>query len=106
MPIYEYKCQDCNALIDILHDMNTLVKRCGFRCALPPENQENHRGMGLLTRCISNFSSREGAQMREKPSVQDIAKGGFSLYKNEGEGSIKKIAGEGPDIIHTQKRKN
>ena len=105
MPIYEYKCQDCGEILDIFHDMNTQVNRCGFRCQLPPETQAEIRGMGLLSRCISHFSSREGAQMRDKPTAQDVGQKGFAVYKNEGEGTIRKIAGRGPDVIHTSKPK-
>jgi len=57
--------------------------------------------MGSLNRVLSSFSSRTGVQMREVPNAQDIAKSGFSLYKNEGDGKISKIAGSGPKSIDT-----
>ena len=106
MPIYEYKCQDCGAILDILHDMNAQVKRCGFRCQIPPENQDDNRGLGLLARSLPTFTTRNGSQMREKPSARDMEKHGFSIYKNEGGGTIKKITGKGPDVIHTPQSKS
>ena len=101
MPIYEYICKDCGATIDILQDGTTTPKRCGFRCVIPPHDQREIRGMGTLSRVLSSFSSRTGAQMREVPNAQDIAKSGFTLYKNEGDGTISKIAGSGPKSIDT-----
>ena len=101
MPIYEYICKDCGAMIEILQDHVIAPKRCGFRCIIPPEDQREIRGWGTLTRMISSFSSRTGTQLREVPNAKDISSHGFSLYKNEGEGKIRKIAGEGPKIINT-----
>ena len=99
MPIYEYICKDCGASIEILQDGTFDPKTCGFRCMIPPEDQREIRGLGSISRTLSSFTSRTGAQMREVPIAKDIAKGGFTLYKNEGEGKLARIAGPGPKSI-------
>ena len=106
MPIYEYICKDCNEKIEVLHlqEHQDAPKKCGFRCLLPPHDQRGIRGFGDLTRCYSTFSGQIGSKLKDKPSVSEIQKSGFSVYRNEGDGVIKKISGKGPEKIDTKER--
>ena len=102
MPIYEYKCVDCEEVLEVLHfDANNIPKRCGFRCRLGPEDPRECRGMGELKRLHSMVNVKSLSSINTKPmSVEEAAKAGFTVYKNQGDGHIKKIAGEkGPNDI-------
>ena len=104
MPIFEYICSECSAKISILlMKEEDAPQRCGFRCPLPTHDRRNIRGFGTLTRCASPFSSQNGCALRDKPTTAEIEKAGFSLYRNEGDGVIHKIAGSGPTKIDTKK---
>ena len=105
MPIFEYVCTECSAKIDILVlDGQTPPTRCGYRCPLPAHDNRDIRGFGTLTRCASTFSSQHGSALRDKPSVSEIEKAGFTLYQNEGDGVVRKISGTGPDRIDTKEK--
>ena len=43
-----------------------------------------------------------GTKLRDKPTVDEMQKAGFSVYENDGDGVIKKISGLGPEIIKTK----
>lgn len=100
MPLYLYHCKDCNAKIEILHDIDQSdPKRCGFRCQLERDDTRDIRGFGELERMISSFST---IRKRQTDSVtpEQAAKVGLSTYQNRGDGSFEKIAGkEGPKIL-------
>ena len=101
MPIYEYQCRDCGKTLELLLDMDdTGAKTCGFRCALERGEQDDIRGFGTLRRLLSAFNQVSEHTRIEVPTAKDAAKVGLSTYKNEGDGTFKKIAGrEGPDIL-------
>jgi hypothetical protein len=105
MPIYEYICTNCSSRIEVVQktESNPLT-RCGFRCPLPAHDSRDIRGFGVLNRCISTFSSQTGSKLNDKPTLDEIKKSGFSVYRNEGDGVITKISGEGPQIIETNKK--
>lgn len=101
MPIYEYQCRDCGKTLELLLDMDdTGSKTCGFRCPLERGEQDDIRGFGTLRRLLSAFNQVSERARIESPTSSDAAKVGLSTYKNEGDGTFKKIAGrEGPDIL-------
>ena len=103
MPIYEYKCLECDSTIEILQqDSSSPPARCGFRCPLPTHDQRGIRGFGSLKRSVSSFSGQMGSRLRDKPTMNEIQKSGFSVYENKGNGVIKKISGKGPETIDTK----
>jgi len=83
------------------HDADHYPKRCGFRCPLGPESENNSRGLGELVRKVSTVNSiATRTRDYRKPSVEEAGKAGFTVYENKGGGKIKKIAGEkGPKSI-------
>ena len=101
MPIFEYKCLDCDGVLELLQfDRNNTPKRCGFRCLLGPDDARECRGMGKLKRLISQVNTNSQSFDTKKPSVEDAAKVGFTVYQNKGNGHITKIAGDkGPKDI-------
>ena len=103
MPIYEYTCLECLSTIEVFqqNDQNAPV-RCGFRCPLPAHDTRDIRGFGTLKRKISTFSGQMGTKLRDKPTVDEMQKSGFSVYENQGDGVIKKLSGKGPEIINTK----
>ena len=101
MPIYEYKCQDCEATMELLLDVDAPAPRsCGFRCALKPGENDDLRGFGTLSKAVSGFTTLTTVITKDHPTPEDAAKVGLSTYQNQGDGTFKKIAGkEGPDTI-------
>jgi len=100
MPLYLYHCKDCNEKLEILHDIDQPeIKRCGFRCQLPSNSEQDLRGFGELSRMISSFSTIKKRQT-DTVTPEQAAKAGLSTYQNRGDGTFEKIAGkEGPKII-------
>ena len=100
MPIFEYQCKDCNAILELLLDTQTDgPKSCGFRCQLEKGVADDLRGFGTLQRRISAFNQVEALE-RHSYTPDRAAKAGLSTYHNQGDGTFKKIAGkEGPDIL-------
>ena len=43
-----------------------------------------------------------GTKLRDKPTVDEMKKSGFSVYENQGDGIIKKLSGKGPETINTK----
>ena len=103
MPIYEYTCLECQSIIEIFQqDTQSNPVRCGFRCPLPAHDPRGLRGFGTLKRNISNFTGQMGTKLRDKPTVDEMKKSGFSVYENQGDGIIKKLSGKGPETINTK----
>ena len=104
MPIYEYICKNCGEKVEVLHrdEKQEAPQKCGVRCVLPPHDPRGFRGFGDLTRCYSAFTSQPGSNFRDKPSLNEIEKTGFSVYRNEGNGVVKKLFGQGPEKINTK----
>ena len=99
MPIYVYRCSDCSAEIEILHDFDQpSPKRCGFRCVLSTDSEKEYRGFGELHRQISTFHTVKRPHS-DTVTAEQAAKVGLSTYENQGDGSFKKIAGQGPSTI-------
>ena len=102
MPLFEYQCRDCDSLLEIFqHDVDHHPKRCGFRCPLEAQSNQECRGLGELVRRVSTVNSiAKRTQDYRKPSVEEAGKAGFTVYENKGGGKIKKIAGkQGPKSI-------
>ena len=68
MPIFEYKCLDCDGVLELLQfDPEQVPKRCGFRCLLGPDDNKDCRGMGDLKRLISRVNTSSGHFGDKKP---------------------------------------
>ena len=96
MPIYEYRCQECDSVLEIFqHSSDLYPKLCGYRCAIKPDSADKkHRGFGSLKRIFSQIGGNVRPQARkDKPSIEDAEKAGFRVYKNEGDGTMSQIAG-------------
>ena len=103
MPIYEFTCTECQSKVEIFQqNPNFEPLRCGFRCPLPSHDSRGIRGFGTLKRSLSTFNGQMGTKLRDKPTVDEMQKAGFSVYENDGDGVIKKISGQGPEIIKTK----
>ena len=98
MPIYEYHCQDCGAMLELLLDVDSISpKLCGFRCLLPRGQNDDLRGFGGLSQHLSAFRQASETSIKDTPSPEVAARAGFSTYRNDGGGTFTKIAGkEGP----------
>ena len=103
MPIYEYTCLACQSTVEVFQqNLSSSPVRCGFRCPLPAHDTRDIRGFGTLKRKVSTFSGQMGTKLRDKPTVDEMQKSGFSVYENQGDGIIKKLSGKGPETIDTK----
>ena len=96
MPIYEYRCQDCDSIIEVFqHSCELSPKICGYRCELSPEmDTQGNRGFGALKRILSRIGGNVRPQARrDKPSIKEAERAGFRVYKNEGDGTVTQLAG-------------
>ena len=100
MPLYLYHCKDCQQKLEILQNIEEEdVKRCGFRCELPRDQDQDIRGFGELERMLSSFSTIKKRQT-DTVTPEQAAKVGLSTYQNRGDGTFEKIAGkEGPSQL-------
>lgn len=106
MPIYEYQCVDCSAVLEVFQPrVDGGPRRCGFRCALTRGQQDELRGMGELKRMVSTIGGNiRGITRRDKPTMDEAVKAGFRFYENKGGGVLSKVAGEqGPETIKVKK---
>ena len=93
MPIYSYRCQRCDRVLELLHDKEDWRTLCSADCP-----QEVQPGMGELKRMIS----LPGAAPKSGISpggldVERAGKKGFSVYKRQGDGTYDRVAGsKGP----------
>ena len=101
MPLFEYRCEDCGALLELLlKDESSGPRMCGFRCPLPPDSLHEARGMGALQRQNSSFSTVQNLARRQTITPEQAAKAGMTMYANEGGGRLRKISGrQGPDTL-------
>ena len=106
MPIYEYKCQDCFATIEIFQQPGGMEpKRCGFRCPLNQGEHDDLRGMGALERILSAIGGNiRPSARRDRPTMDEAARAGFQFYENKGDGTLKRVAGDkGPEVLYSKK---
>ena len=95
MPFYTYRCQDCQAILELLiKNTNLEPSRCGLHCTLKAGEDDNIRGFGELQR---SFRDIGGSGIN---SIQTAARSGLSTYKKDCDGNYRKVAGkEGPEIL-------
>lgn len=95
MPLYTYRCQDCQAILELLiKNVNLEPSRCGLQCTLNAGENDNIRGFGELQRSFLDIGS-SGVN-----SIQNAALSGLSTYKKDCDGNYRKVAGkEGPDVL-------
>ena len=95
MPLYSYRCMQCKNELEILiQDLSLQPKRCGHRCVLEVHIDPQERGMGELQRILQpNQGIIRSSALRDRPSLEEIGKAGFTVLKNEGNGNVRKIAG-------------
>jgi len=99
MPLFEYGCDTCGAVIEELVDSGKPEPRiCGFRCTLAPGHED--RGWGNLSRQLSAPGRNvRGLIRRDNPTDDQIARAGFTKFVNQG-GKLERAVGElGPKII-------
>lgn len=102
MPLYEYRCRDCGQTLELLQRPDDLApKRCGFRCALDVDSDNDVRGFGALERVVSTFATVRRVVMTDHPGTREAAKAGLAVYANEGGGRLRRIDGnpEAPEHI-------
>ena len=102
MPLYSYRCIQCQQELEILvQDLNLEPKRCGHRCALQSHIDPQERGLGELQRILqANQGIIRPSVLRDQPTIEEIGNAGFTVLKNEGNGNVRKIAG--PSIHKNQ----
>ena len=96
MPIYEYRCQECDSVLEIFqHSSDLSPKMCGHRCKMSPESDsKDNRGFGELKRLLSTIGGNVRPQARrDKPTIKEAERAGFRVYKNEGDGTVTQLAG-------------
>ena len=102
MPLYEYRCRDCGAVLELLRRPDDPApKRCGFRCALDVDSDHEARGFGALERVASTFATVRRHLTTGNPGPREAAKAGLAVYANEGKGRLRRIDGnpEAPEHI-------
>lgn len=103
MPIHEYRCEDCGALLELFQQTSDpSPKLCGYRCALArDDDRDGLRGMGQLTRQISAHGGvLRSEMMGDRISMDRMRKAGFTVFTNEGDGTAKRAFGElGPEKV-------
>ena len=101
MPLFEYRCDDCGSVLELLlKDGTSGPRSCGFRCPLPPDSLHDARGMGSLTRQVSTFAAVHSIGLRQTITPERAAKAGLTAYANEGGGRLRKLSGRhGPETI-------
>ena len=95
MPIYEYKCKKCGAVLEMIHSSQACRKYCAGDCLHP-----DAPGDGDLERMISlpATSNTPLRRLGSKVDYEDAARKGFTAYKRTGKGEYEKLAGkEGPE---------
>ena len=95
MPLYSYWCQQCQQDLQVFVQSSTLEpKRCGHRCLLPASTPPEDRGCGELKRKIKAIQGQiKSSTLRDKPTIEEAGKAGFTILKNEGDGKVRQIAG-------------
>ncbi len=85
MPIYEYRCLDCQERLEIFVRGKIEPAVCGKYC---PHRGDAPLGKGELERLIS-LPSHHSAP----PSDSDIASSGLTKLKKTSDGSYERVAG-------------
>lgn len=100
MPIFEYRCKDCDAVIEVFQQpADPSPRLCGYRCPLSPDDERDCRGFGELERVMSVIGGNvRGVVAKDHPTVDDAIKHGLTVYENTAKGA-KKIGGKGPDFV-------
>ena len=94
MPLYTYRCQDCQAILELLiKNIEFEPKRCGHQCSLKSGEQDEIRGLGELQRSFRDFGGfRESIE-------QQGASLGLTTYKKDVDGTFRRTDGPGPQIL-------
>ncbi len=94
MPIFEYRCEACGELLEVLvrgaAAEPALCAACG----------------GKLTRLLSlpaDLKRMDGFFHKDNFSDSEIASKGLTKYVNRGDGTYEKAAGTGPSILDRNK---
>ena len=95
MPLYTYRCQDCQDILELLiKNVNLEPARCGLHCTLRPGENDTIRGFGELQR---SFRDIGGSQFN---TIQKATSAGMSTYKKDSDGNYRKVAGhKGPNVL-------
>ena len=103
MPIFEYRCQDCDAVIEVFQQpSDPSPKLCGYRCPLPRDSDRDCRGFGTLERQLSVIGGNvRSVVATDHPTVDQAIKHGLTVYENTGKGA-RKIGGKGPDFVPSE----
>lgn len=92
MPLRELRCEHCQGLVEVfLQASDPEPQRCGHRCVLPPNGTDPERGFGALRRVVSAPGGPvRGFVARDVPTVADATRAGFTAFRNDGQGGLKK----------------
>ena len=62
MPLYTYRCQDCQAILELLiKNVNLEPSRCGLHCTLQRGDNDDIRGFGELHDVLFEISEDPGS---------------------------------------------
>ena len=95
MPIFEYLCKDCGALLEVfLQSSDAHPRLCGYRCPLGPDSGHAARGFGQLTRQISAVNAVKHPHVRrDVPNVApELAASTTALYAELAEVAQQELA--------------
>ena len=95
MPLYTYRCQDCQAILELLiKNVNLEPSRCGLNCTLHAGDNDDIRGLGELNRSFRDIGG-SGTN-----TMQSASHTGLSTYKKDCDGNYRKVSGkDGPEIL-------
>ena len=95
MPLYTYRCQDCQAILELLiKNVNLEPSRCGLNCTLHAGDNDDIRGFGELNRSFRDIGG-SGTNIMQRATHT-----GLSTYKKDCDGNYRKVSGkDGPEIL-------
>ncbi len=92
MPIYEYRCQTCGAILEFLVRSGKEPTVCGDSCTAASGSQ---RGKGKLSKIISKPADvKRPERIGRGLSDKEVEKAGFTRLKKES-GGYRRTAGTG-----------
>ena len=69
-----------------------LLAAVDFDVLCPHMTHTKSEGLEYSSETYQTFSGQMGTKLRDKPTVDEMKKSGFSVYENQGDGIIKKLS--------------
>jgi putative FmdB family regulatory protein len=127
VPLYSYRCETCDASLEVLHGMNTKKELCGLSCQ---RRDSGPFGKGTINRVLTaaNVVARRAIPTGGRPTptappddlrqkalerlggdqltegeITKAKKGGLTVYRNSGAGTFVRDGGDASLPKHIKK---